>query len=137
LSVSAREQSQGIEASISVKPSYGLSDDDIARMLKESFGAAEVDMQARALRERQVEADRLLAATQVALEADGDLLTADERSVVLELMRALKTTAQGIEPMAIEAAVGELARGTEAFAALRMDRAVQQALTGKRLDQIG
>ena len=83
LSVTAREQSQGVEATISVKPSYGLSDDDIARMLQDSFGSAEVDMQARALRESQVDADRLLAATQVALDADGDLDLDDDEDVEL------------------------------------------------------
>ena len=125
LSVTAREQSQGVEATISVKPSYGLSDDDIARMLQDSFGSAEVDMQARALRESQVDADRLLAATQVALDA------------IQGLMRALKICAQGTDAVAIESATTQLARGTEDFAARRMDRAVQQALSGRRLDEIG
>jgi len=137
LSVTAREQSQGVEASISVKPSYGLSDDDIARMLQDSFGSAEVDMQARALRERQVDADRLLAATQVALDADGDLLDSLERDAIQGLMRALKVCAQGADAGAIESATTQLARGTEDFAAKRMDRAVQQALSGRRLDEIG
>jgi len=137
LSVTAREQSQGVEASIAVKPSYGLSDDEIARMLQESFGSAQVDMQARALRERQVEADRLLAATQVALDADGDLLTPDERTVVLDLMRQVRVKSVGNDPSAIERSVTALAQGTEAFAAMRMDRAVQQALSGRRLDEIG
>ncbi len=137
LSVTAREQSQGIEASITVKPSYGLSDDEIARMLQDSFGSAEVDMQARALRERQVEADRLLSATQVALDADGDLLAPDERTVVLELMKQVRAQAVGSDPTGIESAVTALAQGTESFAARRMDRAVQQALSGRRLDEIG
>ncbi|MCX7203464.1 MAG: Fe-S protein assembly chaperone HscA, partial [Burkholderiales bacterium] len=137
LSVTAREQSQGVEATISVKPSYGLSDDDIARMLQDSFGSAEVDMQARALRESQVDADRLLAATQVALDADGDLLEGLERDAIQGLMRALKICAQGTDAVAIESATAQLARGTEDFAARRMDRAVQQALSGRRLDEIG
>ena len=137
LSVTAREQSQGVEATIAVKPSYGLSDDDIARMLQDSFGSAEVDMEARALRERQVDADRLLAATQVALEADGDLLESLERDAIQGWMRALKLCAQGTDAVAIESATAQLARGTEDFAARRMDRAVQQALSGRRLDEIG
>ena len=137
LSVTAREQSQGVEATISVKPSYGLSDDDIARMLQDSFGSAEVDMQARALRESQVDADRLLAATQVALDGDGDLLEGPERDAIQGLMRALKLCAQGTDAVAIESATAQLARGTEDFAARRMDRAVQQALSGRRLDEIG
>lgn len=137
LSVTAREQSQGVEASIAVKPSYGLSDDDIARMLQESFGAAEEDMKARALRERQVDGDRLLAATQVALQADGDLLDEAERQGIVTLMRALKTVIASSDAGAIESATTALSRGTEDFAARRMDRAVQQALAGRRLDEIG
>ena len=80
LGVSAREQTAGVEASVSVKPSYGLSDEEVARMLSESFGAAEIDMAERSLREAQVDADRLLAATASALAADGDLLSAEERA---------------------------------------------------------
>ncbi len=137
LSVTAREQSQGVEASIAVKPSYGLSDDEIARMLQESFGTAEVDMKARALREQQVEADRLLAATQVALDADGDLLEQAERDAIAAAMRELRLSAQGDDPRAIEARIQALGHGTEAFAARRMDRAVRQALAGRRLDEIG
>ena len=137
LSVTAREQSQGVEASIAVKPSYGLSDDEIARMLQDSFGSAEVDMRARALREQQVEADRLLAATQGAIDADGDLLSDAEREQVGALMRALRADAQGDDPRAIERAIEALAAATEDFAARRMDRAVRQALSGRRLDEIG
>jgi molecular chaperone HscA len=137
LSVSAREQSQGVEASIAVKPSYGLSDEEIARMLQESFGTAEIDMRARALREQQVEADRLLSATQVALDADGDLLEPAARDAISQRMRALHDVARGDDPRAIEAAIGELARATEDFAARRMDRAVREALSGRRLDDIG
>lgn len=137
LSVTAREQSQGIEASIAVKPSYGLSDDEIARMLQESFGTAEVDMKARALREQQVEADRLLAATQGALDADGDLLDAGEREAISTAMRELWLATRGDDPRLIETRIGTLSRQTESFAALRMDRAVRQALAGRRLDEIG
>ena len=137
LSVTAREQSQGVEASIAVKPSYGLSDDEIARMLQESFGTAEVDMKARALREQQVEADRLLAATQVALDADGDLLAPAERDAIAAAMRELKAASQGDDPRAIESRISALAHGTEDFAARRMDRAVRRALAGRRLDEIG
>jgi molecular chaperone HscA len=137
LSVTAREQSQGIEASIAVKPSYGLSDDEIARMLQESFGTAEVDMKARALREQQVEADRLLSATQVALDADGDLLETSDREAIAALMRALRGVSQYEDPRPIEAGIEALARATEEFAARRMDRAVRLALSGRRLDEIG
>lgn len=137
LSVSAREQSQGIEASIEVKPSYGLSDDEIARMLQESFGSAEIDMKARALREQQVEADRLLEATQVALEADADLLDGIERDAIEASMRSLRVLVPHDDHLAIKGAVEALARETETFAARRMDRAVHQALTGRRLDDLG
>jgi molecular chaperone HscA len=137
LSVVAREQSRGVEASIAVKPSYGLTDDEIAAMLRDAFGSAEADLQARALREQQVEADRLLSATQGALDADGDLLSAAEREALAALMRSLRQAAQGDDARAIEAAIGALARGTEGFAARRMDRAVRQALSGRRLDELG
>jgi len=137
LSVTAREQSQGVEASVEVKPSYGLSDDEIARMLQESFGTAEVDMKARALREQQVEADRMLAATQGALEADGDLLDAGERALIESTMRALRAIAQQQDHLLIQAKLEDLARATEDFAARRMDRAVSQALSGRRLDDLG
>jgi molecular chaperone HscA len=136
LSVTAREQSQGIEASIEVKPSYGLSDDDIARMLKDSFGTADVDMKARALREQQVDADRLLEATQVALDADADLLDAAELEDIGAQMRSLKLAAGGDDSALIATAVDALSRSTDAFAARRMDRAVRQALAGRRLDDI-
>ena len=137
LSVSARELSQGVEASIMVKPSYGLADDDIARMLQDAFGSAQADMQARALREQQVEADRMLEATQVALDADADLLNADELTEVQELMRDLKQVSlSSSDPQTLESAIQTLARGTETFAARRMDRAIQQALAGRRIDQM-
>ena len=93
LSVNAREQTSGVEARIDVKPSYGLSDDEIARMLQESFTTAEQDMKARALAEAKVDADRMLLATQSALDADGDLLGAEERENIQALMEQLRKTA--------------------------------------------
>ena len=136
LSVSAREQRSGVEASISVKPSYGLGDDEIAKMLQDSYQSAEVDMKLRALREEQVEAERILLATQSALDADGDLLSDEERSQVVELMESVRGAAQGADHGAIKAAVEALAKGTEEFAARRMDRSVRAALAGKKLDQV-
>lgn len=137
LSVSARELSQGIEASITVKPSYGLGDDDIARMLQEAFGSAESDMKARALREQQVEADRMLEATQAALDADADLLDASELADIEAQMRVLRQVAQtSSDSQQLESAVQSLARQTEVFAARRMDRAIQRALAGQRIDQL-
>jgi molecular chaperone HscA len=94
-------------------------------------------MKARALREQQVEADRLLAATQVALDADGDLLEPAERDAIAAAMRELKGASQGDDPRPIEARIAALAQATETFAARRMDRAVRQALAGRRLDEIG
>ncbi len=136
LFVSAREQTTGVEASISVKPSYGLADDDVARMLREGFGAAEADMAERSLRESQVDADRLLAATRTALAADGDLLGAAERAQIEALCEALGRVRAGIDRAAIDAAVKALANGTEAFAAARMDRGIRRALAGRRIEDL-
>lgn len=136
LSVSAREQRSGVEASVTVKPSYGLGDDEIAKMLQDSYSAAESDMKLRALREEQVEAERILLASQSALDADGDLLSDEERARVEALMADLRATAKEEDHDAIKAAVSALAQGTEEFAARRMDRSVRTALAGKKLDQI-
>ncbi len=136
LSVSAREMHSGVEASIEVKPSYGLGDDDIARMLQESFTSAEEDMQQRALREEQVEAERILLATASALAQDAELLSAEERSAIDQLMSAVRSAVTGTSHLAIKAAVDALAHGTEDFAARRMDRSVRAALTGKKLDEV-
>ena len=136
LNVFAKEQISGVEASVQVKPSYGLADDEIARMLKDGFASAEADMQARALREARVEAERMTLATRAALAADGDLLDEDERVAIDALLRDLAQTAQGDSPDAITAAVETLAKGTEAFAAARMNKSIQAALTGRSLASI-
>jgi molecular chaperone HscA len=136
LSVSAREQRSGVEASIAVKPSYGLGDDEVAKMLQDSFTSADVDMKLRALREEQVEAQRILLATQSALDADGDLLSETERADLNALVEALQQKAQGDDHDAIKVAVEALAAATEEFAARRMDRSVRVALSGKKLDEI-
>ncbi len=136
LAVAAREQHSGVEASITVKPSYGLSDDEIARMLQDSFTSASDDMKLRALREQQVEAERLLLATRSALDADPDLLSSEERVHIEALVAALQAHAQGQDQDAIKEAIEALAKGTEDFAARRMDRSVRTALAGKKLDQI-
>jgi molecular chaperone HscA len=136
LSVSARELASGVEASITVKPSYGLGDEDIARMLQDSFSSADSDMRLRALREEQVEAERILLATQSALDSDGALLSEQERRDIEDLLASLRTTAQGSDHQAIKEAVEALARGTEEFAARRMDRSVRAALAGRKLDEI-
>jgi molecular chaperone HscA len=136
LQVFARELHSGVEASVVVKPSYGLADDDIARMLEDSFRTAEVDMRARALREAQVEAQRLVEATQAALAADGELLAEDERAQIDEALVQLRETAQGLDADAIEDATKSLAARTDEFAARRMDKSIRNALTGRKLDEI-
>jgi len=136
LTVTAREQTSGVEAQIDVKPSYGLSDEDIARMLQESFSTAQQDMQARALAEAQVDADRMLLATQSALEQDGELLAAGERAQIDALMQALRTARQAGDAATVEAATQALAHGTEAFAAQRMNKGIQQALAGKNIEAL-
>lgn len=136
LSVSAREQTSGVQASITVKPSYGLSDDEIARMLGESFSRAEQDMAERSLREARVEAERLVLATRSAIAADGDLLDADELQRIEALLAAAQASRDGGDTGALDAAVEALAKGTEAFAAERMNRGIRQALTGRRIGEV-
>lgn len=136
LGVSARELGSGVEAAVQVKPSYGLADDDIARMLRESFSGAEADMGARSLREAQVDAERMRLATQAALVADGDLLEPAERQAIDVLLQQLGDIAQGDDASAINAAVDALAKGTEAFAAARMNRGIRTALTGRSLNDL-
>lgn len=136
LSVSAREVRSGVEASIVVKPSYGLEDEQITRMLQDSFNSADADMVSRALREEQVEAERIVLATQSALDADGNLLSDDERAQVEALLVAVKQKAGDTDHQAIKVAIEALAQGTEEFAARRMDRSVRTALSGKKLDEI-
>jgi molecular chaperone HscA len=136
LSVSAKEQGSGVEAHIDVKPSYGLSDDDIARMLQDSFSTAQQDMAARALAEARVDADRMLLATQSALNADADLLDVGERSQIDLLMAAVAQAREHADAAGIEAANQALAKGTENFAAQRMNRGIQKALAGKNIETV-
>ncbi len=164
LAVTAREMSSGIEAAISVKPSYGLADDDIARMLQESNLLAEQDVHIRALREQQVDGQRIVEATVAALDSDAELLNADEQHLIREKINALRgclaqyhepatlsipvgqTHAEENKPLDVQAmtlqsqkikeAVDNLARVTEEFAARRMNKNIRQALTGKTLSQI-
>ncbi|MEO5796752.1 MAG: Fe-S protein assembly chaperone HscA [Rhodoferax sp.] len=136
LSVAAKEQGSGVESQITVKPSYGLSDAQIAQMLQDSFHTAAQDMQARALVEARVDADRMLLATQSALAADGDLLTAVELAEVEALRAELVQAKLLTDAKLVEAATKKLADGTEAFAAARMNRGIQQALSGKNIETI-
>ncbi|MEI8030830.1 MAG: Fe-S protein assembly chaperone HscA [Comamonadaceae bacterium] len=136
LSVNAREQISGVEARIDVKPSYGLSDGQIAKMLAESFTTADADMKTRTLVEARVDADRMLLAIQSAMLADGDLLSTSERSDIEQLMAQVRA-AQSLEQAAsIEAATQALAKGTEAFAAQRMNRGIQKALAGRNIETV-
>lgn len=137
LSVSARELGSGVEASIQVKPSYGLTDGEIAKMLKDSFQHAGDDKVARQLREHQVDAQRLLEAVEAALEADGErLLDAEERMVIGLQMDELRALVDGNDGPAIEQQTKLLSQVTDAFAARRMNNAVKDALSGRNLNEI-
>ena len=134
LSVSAREMTTGVEASIQVKPSYGLSDEDIVRMLQDGNGSAEEDMRARELREQQVEARRLLESTHSALESDGDLLDETERAEVDGLVERLTALVASDDVEAVKAGIEALTKGTETLAERRMDRSIREALSGMSVD---
>jgi molecular chaperone HscA len=136
VSVSAVEQLSGVTANITVKPSYGLSDDQIAAMLQDSFKTAEQDIKARALVEARVDADRMWLATQSALQVDGDLLSAEDRTRIDALMAATLDAKKLEDAAAIEAITEALAKGTEAFAAQRMNRGIQHALAGQNIENI-
>lgn len=145
LSVSARETRSGVESHITVKPSYGLGDDEVARMLQDSYNSAQVDMLARALREEQVEAERILLATQSALDQDAELLSDEERAAVARLEQGVRDALARSNDEALNIderqnklhdAVQQLAHGTEDFAARRMDKSVRKVLAGKSLDQV-
>jgi molecular chaperone HscA len=136
LSVTAREQATGIESSIQVKPSYGLSDEEITRMLKESMDHARDDMDARNLREQQVEAERVIEALEVALAADGDtLLNAGERAELELGMARLAEIMQGSNSKAIKQAIDSLNGNSTEFAARRMNASIQKALAGQDLEK--
>jgi molecular chaperone HscA len=138
LSVSAREQTSGVEAAITVKPSYGLTDEQITQMLAASRDHASDDMLARALREQQVEGQRILEAVEAALAEDGDqLLSAGERAAIEASMHALRAAVAGTDHRAIKAAIDACNRATEAYAARRMDASIRKALTGQKLADVG
>ena len=136
LKVTAKEQISGVETSIDVKPSYGLSDNEIARMLQDSFGTAQEDMAARALAEARVEADRMVLATRSALKADGDLLSPEERVEIDTLMQAALDAKVLEDAARVEAVTKALADATEAFAAARMNAGIAKALTGRSIDVV-
>ena len=136
LSVSAREQTTGVEAAITVKPSYGLADAEIARMLEESQAHAAEDVEARARAEAQVEAERVLAATASALDADGDLLAASERVSIDAAIAEVRRLLDASDRHALTAASAALNRATEPFAEKRMNRSIARALTGRSVDTL-
>jgi molecular chaperone HscA len=137
LAVAAREQTTGVEASIVVKPSYGLSDADIARMLEDSFANAGPDVLARALAEARVEAERMVDATEGAMRADGDLLGSAERVAIEHAVAEVRRLARLDEHHALVAAVAALNAATLEFAGRRMNRGVERALTGRNVDALG
>jgi molecular chaperone HscA len=137
LSVAAKEMLSGVQAQIDVKPSYGLSDDQIAAMLQDSFTTAEVDMKARALVEARVDGDRMLLATQSALDADGHLLSAEGRARIEAAMQALRHAVQNEQDAkTLEDVTTALAQATEAFAAERMNHSIQKALSGQNIQSL-
>ncbi|TFV04412.1 Fe-S protein assembly chaperone HscA, partial [Bacillus stratosphericus] len=136
LSVSAREQSTGVQAQIEVKPSYGLDDETITRMLKESMANASDDMAARARAEAVVEAEGLAAAVKAALELDGDLLDKNSLQTVQTAVAELENQIRSGSAETIRAAVSALGQATDDFAAKRMNRNIQRALAGKNVEEL-
>jgi len=136
LSVSALETGSGVQASIEVKPSYGLSDEQITQMLKEGFETAQEDMKARALVQARVDAQRLIISTESAIKVDGHLLSPEELTQIERLMDALREQMKSDSAASIEAAVSDLSNGTEHFAAERMNHSIQMALSGKNIENI-
>ncbi len=136
LGVTAKELVSGVESSVQIKPSYGLDDTQIASMLQQSYVNAQHDKEARALREQQVEADRLLTSLTDALNVDGALLSAEERQVLETEMGELDQLKQQADSAAIEAGIQALARASDEFAGRRMDQSIQKALRGHTVDEI-
>jgi molecular chaperone HscA len=137
LSASAQEQTTGVSSAVVVKPSYGLSDAEIERMLADSIAHANEDVAARTLRENQIEADRVIEAVRAALAADEALLSASEREAIDACMTGIARARAGVDHLAIKKAIEALDRATQAFAARRMDVAIKKAMAGHRLDEFG
>ena len=136
LSVSARESSTGVEAAIAVKPSYGLSDEQVTQMLRDSFDHAKDDVHARALREQRVEGERMLEATESALREDADLLSAEESSALRSELEALRKTLSCTDHRTIKSGIERVNRASEAFAGRRMDRSIKRALAGRKVESL-
>lgn len=136
LSVTAREQGSGVEASVTVKPSFGLSDEEVSKMLSDGMSKAGVDAQMRMLREQQVDAQQLIESVQAALAADADLLSAAEQTRISQQLQMTAEAASGEDVDAIRAAIKALSSVTDDFAARRMDRSIRAALTGRSLEDL-
>lgn len=136
LSVTAREQGSGVEASVTVKPSYGLTDDEVSRMLSDSISLADHDAKMRMLREQQVDAQQLIESVEAALAADSDLLSAAQQTRIAQQLQATQLCAQGDDIEAIRVATKALSDVTDDFAAQRMDRSIRAALKGKSLNEL-
>src|SRR5688500_20111508 len=136
LSVSAKESTTGVEASITVKPSYGLGDADVERMLRDSFEHAREDMHVRALAEQRVGGQRLIEATRSALAVDSGLLTSEEKSSIEAAIASLEKLLPGTDHRAIRHAVEALNRATDEFAARRMDAGIKRALAGRQIGSL-
>jgi molecular chaperone HscA len=136
LSVSAKETTSGAEASVAVKPSYGLQDGDIERMLRDSFTHAREDVHARALAEHRVDAQRLIEATRAAMQADSSLLSSAERDSIQTALSELERLMPGKDHRAIKQSADALNRATEEFAARRMDAGIKRALAGKKIGSL-
>ncbi|MBG6248602.1 MULTISPECIES: Fe-S protein assembly chaperone HscA [Symbiopectobacterium] len=136
LSVTAMEKSTGVEAAIQVKPSYGLSDDEIAAMITDSMQNAQSDVAARMLAEQKVEAARVLESVQSALAADADLLSAEEQAAIVQAVSALQQASAGDDVAQIEAAIKTVDQQTQGFAARRMDASIRRALAGHSVDEV-
>jgi len=136
LAVASKEMTSGAEASVTVKPSYGLGDADIERMLRDSFQHANEDVHSRALAEQRVEGQRLLEATRSALQADGSLLASEERDSIEKAVTGLERVIQDKDHRAIKRAAEALNRATEDFAARRMDEGVRRALAGRKIGSL-
>lgn len=137
LGVSARELNSGVESSIEVKPSYGLSDAEIAKMIQDSFSHAQEDHDSRTLREQQVEADRLIEALESALAVDGErLLSSEDRTALYQGLEQLKRVRQGTDHRMIAKGIEVLGAASDEFAARRMDDGVRQALAGHTVDEL-
>ena len=136
LSVTARELGSGVEASVTVKPSYGLSDEEVARMLSEGLKQADYDAQMRMLKEQQVDAQQLIESVRAALASDSDLLSAADQTRIAQQLQSTLETANGDDVEKIRLAIKALSDATDDFAAKRMDRSIRAALTGKSLDSL-